>query len=128
MEKIFPKIVKDIEKSRFRSWSRDTCQFLDGFGEFGLRKKISVLVSENLVSDKKSRFWFRSKFWYRHSVLCKLCLQPHIYHPSISIIMQIWDNHERAGSWHFYVSKTVTQIIQNIYLRTKRILLRIKKK
>ena len=89
--------------------------------------RVSVLVLENLVSGKKSRFWFRSKFWYRHSVLCKLCLQPHIYHPCISIIMQIWDNHERAGSWHFYVSKTVTQIIQNIYLRTKRILLRIKK-
>ena len=55
MEKISPKIVKDIEKSRF--WSRNFCQFLEGFGigfgEFGLGKKVSVLVSENLVSEKK---------------------------------------------------------------------------
>ena len=59
---------------------------------------------------------------------CNLCLQPHIYHLCISMIMQIWDNHEWTGSWHFYVSKTVTQIIRNIYVRTKRILLRIKTK
>ena len=58
---------------------------------------------------------------------CNLCLQPHIYHLCISMIMQIWYNHEWTGSWHFYVSKTVTQIIQNIYVRTKRILLRINK-
>ena len=32
-----------------------------GFGEFSLGKKVSV--SENLVSGKKSRFWFR-KIWY----------------------------------------------------------------
>ena len=54
-----------------------------GFGEFGLGKKVSVLVSENLVSEKKVlvsvsenlvsekkspyRFW--SKFRYRQSVL-----------------------------------------------------------
>ena len=46
MEKISPKIVKDIEKFR----SRDVCQFLEGFGigfgEFGLGKKVSVSVSE----------------------------------------------------------------------------------
>ena len=61
LEKISPKIVKDIEKSRFRS--RDFCQFLESFGislgELGLGKKESVSVSENLVSEKKSRFWFR---------------------------------------------------------------------
>ena len=33
LEKISPKIVKDIEKSRFRSQSRDFCQFLEGFGK-----------------------------------------------------------------------------------------------
>ena len=31
-------------------------------------KKVLVAVSENLVSEKKSRYWFWSKFWYRHSV------------------------------------------------------------
>ena len=96
---IWRRSLKDIEKSRFRFRSRNFCQFLEGFGigfgEFGLRKKVSVLVLENLVSEKKSRFrfrriwsrkkvsvsvlenlvsekksWyrFRSKFWYRHSV------------------------------------------------------------
>ena len=48
--KYFSKNVKDIEKSRFWSWSRDFCQFLEGFGigfgEFGLRKKVSVSVLE----------------------------------------------------------------------------------
>ena len=43
LEKISPKSVKDIEKSRFWSRSRDFCQFLQGFGigfgEFGLGKK-----------------------------------------------------------------------------------------
>ena len=29
---------------------------------------MSVLVSENLVSEKKSRYRLWSKFWYRHSV------------------------------------------------------------
>ena len=29
---------------------------------------VLVSVSENLVSEKKSRYRFRSKFWYRHSV------------------------------------------------------------
>ena len=81
MEKITPKICKDIEKSWFRSRSRDFCQFLEGFGigfgKFGLRKKsrfwfrkiwsrkkVLVSVSENLVSDKKYRFRFR-KIWSR---------------------------------------------------------------
>ena len=60
--------------SRFRSRSRDFCQIFEGFGfgfeKFGLGKKVSVSVSENLVSEKsfgfekfglekKSRFWFR---------------------------------------------------------------------
>ena len=97
---IWKRYLKDIEKSQFRFQSRDFCQFLEGFGisfgEFGLGKKVSVLVLENLVSEKKSRFrfqriwsrkkslgfgfgefglgkksWhrFRSKFWYRHTVL-----------------------------------------------------------
>ena len=43
LEKISLKIVKDIEKSWFWSWSGDFCQFLEGFGidfgEFGLGKK-----------------------------------------------------------------------------------------
>ena len=43
LEKISPKFVKDIEKFRFGSRSRDLCQFLEGFGigfgEFGLGKK-----------------------------------------------------------------------------------------
>ena len=38
------------------------------FGKFGIEKKVSVLVSENLVSEKESRYRFRSNFWYRHSV------------------------------------------------------------
>ena len=80
LEKISAISVKDIEKSWFWSRSRDFCQFLEGFGEFGLGKKVSVSVSENLaskkkvsvsenlVSEEKSRYWFRSKFWYHHSV------------------------------------------------------------
>ena len=37
-------------------------------------KKVSV--SENLVSEKKSRYRFWSKFWHRHSVhLRKFCSQ-----------------------------------------------------
>ena len=40
-----------------------------GFGKFSLGRKVSVSVSENLVSEKKSRYRFRSKFWYRHSVI-----------------------------------------------------------
>ena len=54
-----------------------------GFGKFGIGKEVSVSVSEFLVSEKsigfgfgkiwyrkkKSRYRFRSKFWYRHSVL-----------------------------------------------------------
>ena len=39
-----------------------------GFGEFSLGEKVSVSVSENLVSEKKSWYRFWSKFWYRHSV------------------------------------------------------------
>ena len=43
MEKISPKIVKDIEKYWFQSRSRDFCQFLEGFSigfeEFGKCKK-----------------------------------------------------------------------------------------
>ena len=30
---------------------------------------LNFSVSENLVSEKKSWYRFRSKFWYRHSVL-----------------------------------------------------------
>ena len=56
-------ISKDVEKSRFRSRSRDFCQIFEGFGfgsgQFGLGKKVSVSVSENLVSGKKYRFRFR---------------------------------------------------------------------
>ena len=77
---IWKRYLKDIEKSQFRFQSRDFCQFLEGFGisfgEFGLGKKVSVLVLENLVSEKKvsvsllenlvsekkSRYRFRSKF------------------------------------------------------------------
>ena len=44
LEKISPKIVKDIEKSWIRSRSRDFCQFMEGFGfeKSGLGKKVSV--------------------------------------------------------------------------------------
>ena len=54
-------ISKDVEKSQFRSRSRDFCQFFEGFGfeKFGLGKKVSVSVSENLVSEEKYRFRFR---------------------------------------------------------------------
>ncbi len=40
-----------------------------GLGKFGLGKKVSVLVSEKFVSDKKSRSRYRSKFWSRHTVM-----------------------------------------------------------
>ena len=63
---ICPKIVKDVknvEKSRFWSRSRDFCQIFDDFGfgfkKFGIGKKVSVSVSENLVWEKKSRYRFR---------------------------------------------------------------------
>ena len=60
-----------FETSRFRNF----CQFFEGigfgFGKFGIGKKVSVSVSENLVSEKKSRYRFRSKFWYRHSVVSR---------------------------------------------------------
>ena len=41
-----------------------------GFGleKFSIGKKVSVSVSENLVLEKKSRYRFRSNYWYRHSV------------------------------------------------------------
>ena len=68
MEKISPKIVKDIKKSQFQSRSRNFCQFLQGlgisFGEFGLGKKVLFLILENMVPEKKSRFQFR-KIWYQ---------------------------------------------------------------
>ena len=38
------------------------------FGKFCI-KKVLVSVSENLVSEKKSLYRFRSKFWYRHLVV-----------------------------------------------------------
>ena len=58
LENISPQIVKDIKKSRFRSWSRDFCQFLEcfGVGKFGTGKKVSVSVSKNLVSKKSIGF------------------------------------------------------------------------
>ena len=39
-----------------------------GFGIFGIGKKVSVSVSENLVSEKKSRYRLR-KIWYRKKSL-----------------------------------------------------------
>ena len=81
--RISPKIVKDIEKSRSRDFcqflegfgisfrefglakkSRFCFQNIwswkksigSGFGEFGLEKRVSVSVLENLVSEKKYRF------------------------------------------------------------------------
>ena len=75
------------------------------FGKIWSRKKVSVSVSEKFGLGKKSRFWFqknlvlgkgigfgkigmgkksrfRSKFWYRHSVLprcflAKMCPEVH---------------------------------------------------
>ena len=51
-------ISKDVEKSRFRSRSRDFCQIFEGFGfgfeKFGLGKKVSV--SEKFGLGKKSLF------------------------------------------------------------------------
>ena len=48
-----------------RIWSREKSLSF-GFGEFGLGKKVSVLVSENLVSEKKSQF---QKIGYRKKSL-----------------------------------------------------------
>ena len=65
---IWKRYLKDIEKSQFRFQSRDFCQFSEGFGigfqEFGLGKKVSVLVLENLVLEKKYLFRFR-RIWSR---------------------------------------------------------------
>ena len=66
-----------------------------GFGEFGLGKKVSV--SEKMVSDKNSRirkilyqkkspYRFRSKFWYRHSVI-------------LGHILNFPDPHSRPGQF-----------------------------
>ena len=61
-------ISKDVEKSRFRSRSRDFCQIFEGFGfgfeKFGLGKKVSVSVSKKIGLGKKSRSRFR-KIWSR---------------------------------------------------------------
>ena len=64
-------IPRHIQKSRFRFRSQDYSQFLEGSGfeKFGIRKKVSVSVSENLVSEKKSQYRFQSKFGSRHSVI-----------------------------------------------------------
>ena len=63
-------ISKDVEKSRFRSRSRDFCQIFEGFGfeKFGFGKKVSVSVSEKFGLGKKSWFRFR-KIWYRKKSL-----------------------------------------------------------
>ena len=45
-------------------WTRD---WHFGFETFA--NVLRVSVSENLVSEKKSRYRFRSTFWYRHSVV-----------------------------------------------------------
>ena len=68
------------KKFRFRLQKNLVSEKSLGFGKFGFGKKVSV--SENLVSEKslgfgfrkfgigkKSQYWFRSKFWYRHSVM-----------------------------------------------------------
>ena len=55
MEKISPKIVKDIEKSRFRPRSRDLCQFLE---ENLVSEKSLGFGSENLVLEKSISFGF----------------------------------------------------------------------
>ena len=55
-------MIKSLTESR----SQDFCQIFDDFGfcfeKFGIGKKVSVSVSENLVSEKKSRYRFRSNF------------------------------------------------------------------
>ena len=63
-------------KSWFRSRSRDFCQICEGFnfgfGQFGVGKKsrfwspkkVGVLVSENLVLEKKYQFRSRKKSWF----------------------------------------------------------------
>ena len=72
------------KKSQFcfrKIWSRKKSIGF-GFGKFGLGRKILVSVSEILLSEKKSRYRFWSKFWYRHSVLiarssmCGLLVEP----------------------------------------------------
>ena len=64
------KIINHIQKSLSRSQSRGPFfESLDfGIEKFGLGKKVSVSVSENLVSDKKSRYrsW---KIWSRRKIL-----------------------------------------------------------
>ena len=60
-------MIKSLTESR----SQDFCQIFDDFGfcfeKFGIGKKVSVSVSENLVSEKKSRFRFQN-FWSRKKV------------------------------------------------------------
>ena len=53
---------------RFRKiWYRKKSLGID-FGKLGIGKKVSVSVSENLVSEKKSRYRFQ-KIWYRKKSL-----------------------------------------------------------
>ena len=54
LEKISPKIVKDIEKSRFWYLSRDFCQFLQGFFYRNLVQ--SVQISRKFGSDENCKF------------------------------------------------------------------------
>ena len=58
-----------------------------GFGEFSLGKKVSV--SENLVSGKKSRFWFR-KIWYWKKSL-SIC-----FGQNFGIVIQCFTTHKTS--------------------------------
>ena len=65
LKKITSELTPNLAFSHHQSvtsQSRDFCQFFSSLGisirKFGLEKKVSVSVSENLVSEKKS--------WYRH--------------------------------------------------------------
>ena len=61
-----------MKKSRSWSQSRDPWQFFESLGigikSFGLEKKVSVSVSKNLVSLKKSRYRYW-KIWSRKKSL-----------------------------------------------------------
>ena len=59
---------------KFRFWFRRIwSQKKVSVSENLVLKKVSV--SKNLASEKKFRYWFRSTFWYRHSVLDSLSYQ-----------------------------------------------------
>ena len=76
-----------------------------GFGEFGLGKKVSVLVSENLVSEKKCLFRFR-KLWSQKKSrglgFAKFANRKKVsVSVSVKILVASFSDCDVKGGWHF---------------------------